>query len=105
MIEAIAFAVTRSFKRGLPAQVFPNGDEFHFRRDDASPGVVHLRHSVARLRAKRLAAQSGKLFELASGFVERVDGFFDGTIAVVFGFDLAALVLFDIAASDDPLAA
>src|SRR5262245_29718467 len=105
MIEAIAVAVGQSFKRGLPAKVFADGDELHFGRDDSATGVMHLRYGVAGFRAQRLTSQTWKLFELASGLVSRVNGFFYRAIAVVFWFDLAAFVLFHVAASDDPMAA
>src|SRR5262245_57960032 len=77
MIEAVAFAVAQGFERGSPAQVFTNGHEFHFGRDNAATGVMHLRDGAAGLGAQRLASQTRKLFELASGFVARIDGLFD----------------------------
>src|SRR5215813_11173154 len=77
MIEAVSVAVGQSFKRGLPAKVFANGDEFHFGRYNAATGVMHLRNGVAGFCAQRLASQSGKFFELAFGLVARVNGLFN----------------------------
>ncbi|MCG3163193.1 MAG: hypothetical protein JMDDDDMK_04576 [Acidobacteria bacterium] len=105
VIEAVALAVGQSVKRHLPSEVFTDGDEFHFGSDDAATSVMHLRDGVAGPGAQRLPAQSRKLFELASGFFACVSGFFNRAVAVVFGFDRAAFVLFHVAASDDPLAA
>src|SRR5215475_6183221 len=41
MIEPATIA-GRSVKRRLPSQIFANGHEFHFGRDNASTGVMHL---------------------------------------------------------------
>src|SRR5712692_4571084 len=44
-----------------PAEVFTNRNEFHFGRDDAAPGVMHLRHTRSFLCAQRRAAQCWKI--------------------------------------------
>ena len=48
------------FDVGAAVVVLADGDEFHFRRDDALPRVVNLGDVPARLGAQGLAVQSGE---------------------------------------------
>jgi hypothetical protein len=92
-------------ERGLAPQVLADGHELHLGGDDAAPRVVHLRHAAARPGAQGLAAQPGELFEPALLAPARVLLCPDRQVAVVLRLHRAALVLFDVAAPDDPLAA
>jgi len=79
------------------AQVLSRGDIFHFGRDDAAPGIMHLADVHVGLGAQR------------AGDRVRESGHAAGTIraqlAIVFRLDRAALVFLDIAARHDPFAA
>src|SRR5262249_52796100 len=57
---AIVFAVAGRIARGFAAEVFADGDIFHFGRDDAAPGVMHLRDVGAGLGAEDTLADVGE---------------------------------------------
>ena len=83
------------------AQVFANGDEFHFRSDDALTRVVHLRHATPRLCAQRRATQSRKIFEAALFFLARLVSGIESQVAIVDRFDVAALIFLNVTARDE----
>ena len=49
--------------------VFPDGDEFHLRRDDAGAGVGELSHHFAFFRAKDFATRCRQAFQPERRFI------------------------------------
>jgi hypothetical protein len=94
--RAKAFAVAHIFGEALAAQIFALGDIFHFRRDDAAPGIMHLRHIHAGLCAQHL------LLHIGEGGTPPAIG---AKLAVVLRAHLALAHFLDIAARDDPVTA
>src|ERR1700720_44079 len=86
----------------LPAEVFADGDEFHFRRNDAALRIMHLRHARAFLRAQGRAAQRRKILEASFRFLTRLVGGVEGQIAVVDGFQSPAFIFFNVTTRYDP---
>src|SRR6185503_4443401 len=91
VLESQARPVTLGRPVGLlAAQVLPDGDEFHFRCDDALARIVQLGDSLAVRRLSRLAFQPWKGFVTdASLGLGRV---LEAQITVVLGPDFPALV-------------
>ncbi len=88
--EALAIALQLGVRR-LAAEVFANGDEFHFRRDDAGAGVSELGDGTSIPGPERLVAhREFRRQPLA------------GDEAIVLRLDQPTLVTLDIAARDDP---
>src|SRR5260221_14267057 len=90
------------------AHVLADGDELHFRRDDALPGIPELRDRMAFASAERAAAmaiESGKFHEPVAFSLARVFGVLAGEIAVVHRLHFAALIFGDIAARLNPFGA
>ena len=83
------------FDVGPAITVFAQGDEFHFRRDDALTRVVNLRDVLAGFRSPWLTLQAGK----AQG-VERAVG---RALATEFGTQIGKLL--GVAALGDPAGA
>ena len=54
-VHRLGAAHQRRAEELLAAHILADGDELHFRRDDAPPGVVHLRHIAAGFGAARAA--------------------------------------------------
>ena len=65
---------------------------------------MHLRDARTFLRAQRRAAQRGKIFEAAFIFLSRVLRRVERQIAIVDRLERAALVLFNVATTNDPFA-
>jgi hypothetical protein len=84
----------QGFDIGGAIQVLANRHIFHFRRDDAFAGVMHLRHVGAGLGAARLALQAGE-----AQFVERLVG---RALAAEFGRQVGQFL--GIATLGNPLA-
>ncbi len=78
--------------RSFTSEIFPDGDEFHFRRDDAGPRIGKLRHGLAPRRPERLMAH-GKFRRQALA----------GRKAVILRFDVTPVVSGDIATGHDPV--
>ena len=95
--RAPGLAVAHQIGGDFAAQVLALGDIFHFRRDDAAPGIVHLADVHARTRAQRPLDRVGELRNPA-----RAVG---AELAVILGPYLAAIIGLDIAARHDPVAA
>src|SRR5262249_4199647 len=60
MLELKAGTVFDVQVRLLASQILAYRDEFHFGRDHALPGIMHLRHGTAGRRTSRAALQSRK---------------------------------------------
>jgi hypothetical protein len=69
--------------RFLQFHIFANGDEFHFRRDDALAGIVHLADVLARPGLERLAlVHEAKRVKL--GIFQSTPGKFRGVTSKLF---------------------
>ena len=77
------------------ADVFADGDIFHFRRDDAAAGISDLGDGLAGFGAQRVLHDVGEFGDvgLAAGHVGD---------AIVFGFHFAAGIAFHVAAGFHP---
>ena len=78
-------SVIREERVHIVAQVFTNGDEFHFRRDDALAGVVHLRHATSRHGAQWCACEHRKILQATFFFSGSLAGAFSGTYPAIAG--------------------
>jgi hypothetical protein len=81
----------------IAADVLPDRDIFHFGRDDAAPGVVHLTDVRARPGAEHAATDVGEGRDAAAAI--------RAELAVVFGAGFAGGDFLHIAAPADPVAA
>ena len=68
-------------------------------------GVVHLSDGAPGLRLEAAGGAPGERIEAAFVFDQRIFARAFGEVSVILRRDLAAVVLFDVAACDDPLAA
>src|SRR6185369_13320341 len=93
-----------SLQGGFASEVLANRDELHLRRDDAATRVVKLRHTLTRLRAQHCAPNRGKVFQPADVFDARTFHSVECEIAVVNRLRLATGILFNVAATNNPLA-
>ena len=101
---AIRTAGAQRFQVLLAAQVFADGHEFHFRRDDASARVVHLGDVGARLGAARRTAQveaHGRQLGIGQAFLAVVAGRAGQQLGVAALFDPGAAQLGQAAADVD----
>ena len=84
--------LTRRFRncvvRCLQLHVFANGNKFHFRRDNAALGIIHLRDACTRFGSVNFPIPSVELFDMASRFYG--------------GNDITRHNRFDIAALQNP---
>jgi hypothetical protein len=91
--EILAVADQRTVRR-LAAEIFADGDIFHFRCDDTGAGIGDLGYGLAVSGAQRLIAdRKFRRQPLAGGK------------AVILRFDMAAVIGFDVAACGDPVLA
>ena len=51
-VAGMGAAMTVALKSLLPSEIFPNRDVLHLRRDNALPGVMHLRNIATRFSAQ-----------------------------------------------------
>src|SRR5205814_1563982 len=94
---AKGFAVAcKLLPRDLATHVLADRDIFHFRGDNASAGVVHLRDIAAGLGAEHALADVGEGLDTA-----RPVG---AELTVVLGTDVASEDFLDVAAAPDPVA-
>src|SRR5438128_11975952 len=93
-----AAVVLCGFERALATQVLANRDELHLRRDDAAPGIMHLRYRMTGLRSQRAAASARKGLETSLVLQQRILASAFGQVAIVLRNHVAAFVLFDVAA-------
>ncbi|MNK41665.1 hypothetical protein D3C87_603360 [compost metagenome] len=92
-MRAETLAVTRELLlRCLAPEIFANGDEFHFRRDDTCPRIGKLGHGFTCRGSERLVAH-GKFGRQP----------FAGGKAVILRLDVPAIISLDIAPRYDPL--
>jgi hypothetical protein len=92
-----AFAIDDMVAQHVAADVLADGDIFHFRRDDAAAGVMHLADVGACFGAKDAAADVGE-----GGDAARAVG---AELAIVLRAGFPCADFLDIAAAADPLAA
>ena len=108
LLQVVPDVVLGEISNPGAAEILANGDELHLGCDDALAGVPQLRHGMALTRLQRAAALSLQSGELHQPIPFRLAGVFRvlaGQVAVVLRFNLAPLVLRDIAAPQDPLPA
>ncbi len=92
-MRAETLTVTRELLlRCLAPEIFANGDEFHFGRDNARPRIGKLRHRLARRRFQRLMTYTKF----------RRQAFACGK-TVILRLDVPTLIGLDITARDDPV--
>src|SRR5262249_29620824 len=103
MIERVARHRQTEVCRTLAAEVFADGDEFHLGSNNSLTCVMQLGYAASRARAQRGAAQRWKIFQPALLFLARLVRSCKSQVAVIDRFQLAALILFDIFAVNDPL--
>ncbi|SSW71626.1 hypothetical protein AVE30378_04655 [Achromobacter veterisilvae] len=102
---AVGAAGAQRFQVLFAAQVFADGHEFHFRRDDAAARVVHLRDVGAGPGAARRAAQveaHGRQLRVGQAFLAVVAGRAGQQLGVAALFDPGAAQLGQAAADIDP---
>ena len=95
--RAKALAVADIFLQPRTAQIFALRHIFHFGRNDAAPGIVHLADVHAGFGAQHLFADIGERRDTAAAV--------GAELAIVFGADFALEHLLDITAFADPCAA
>src|SRR6185369_6040129 len=93
-----------SLQGGFASEVLANRDELHLRRDDAATRVVKLRHTRTRLCAQHRATQRGKVFKPADVFHARTLHSVEREITIVNRLRLTTRILFNVTATNDPLA-
>ena len=100
-LRAPALPVADHVGSDFAPEVLALGDIFHFRRDDAAAGIVHLADIHASLGAQGALDRIGELRNTARAVGARTTL----GLAIVLGLHLAAVVSLDIAARHDPVAA
>ena len=95
--RAKAFAVADIFGKTRTAQILTLGNIFHFRRDDAAAGIMHLADVHAGLCAQHMFADIGEWRNAAAAVWAK--------LTIVFRADFALQHFFYIAALTDPAAA
>src|SRR5690349_1697923 len=99
-----SIAILQCLECDLSTEIFADRDELHLRRDNAFPGVVHLRNAMPRLSSQRRASKARKFFKSPTVLYARYLFSTLGQITVVLRQDLTSFVFLDIATPDYPIA-
>ena len=96
--------VVRGLIGGCSTEVFPDGDEFHLRRDNALACIPELSDRMID-PAERLPLQSGVFLQFVSGFLIFVEfaGMLIRDIPVIFRAVAAPLIFLNVTTCSDPL--
>src|SRR6266576_1061730 len=85
-------------------KVFANGNEFHFRRDDAKSSVMHLRYTRAAFSTKRRPLKRGEVFQFTDVFYSCSICCLKSKITVIDRACFTTFVFLDVTTPDNPIA-
>src|SRR5215813_904695 len=103
MIERVARHRRTEVCRTLATEVLADSDEFHLGSNHSLTRVMQLCNASSGACTERSPAQRWKVFQPAFLFLARLIRGCKCQIAVIDRFQLAALVLFDVTAADNPI--
>src|SRR5882724_6070858 len=85
-------------------KVFADGDEFHFRRDDAKSSVMHLRYTRAAFSAQRRPLKRGEAFQFTDVLYSCSICCLKSKITVIDRACFTTFVFLDVTTPDNPFA-